>query len=126
MISKRQRTSTTCVVAFIGIGEEVVENVGEGSTSTAAGMEGEHSVASANLGGDNFIPTALRGMGGGFTTEASIVVPMLGVLGDESSSSKGGDNGAGDASLSRGAFSLFYVSFFPDALFVLQGLPTIQ
>lgn len=42
-------------------------------------------------------------MGGVFIAEASIVAPMPGVLGNESSSSKGEDGGADDASLSGGA-----------------------
>lgn len=42
-------------------------------------------------------------MGGASTAEASIVAPMPGVLGDESSSSKGEDGGNGDASPSRDA-----------------------
>lgn len=54
-----------------------------------ARTEGERFAASIDLGGDNFVGTALHGMGGGPTAEPSAVAPMLGVLGDELSDSKG-------------------------------------
>jgi hypothetical protein len=76
--------------------EEVVENVGRGSTSMGAGIEGDCSAASLDLGGNDFVETVLQGMGGGATTKPSVMAPMLGVLGDDSSSSKG-EIGGGDA-----------------------------
>ena len=66
-----------------------------------AGMDGEHSAASANLGGDTFVGATIQEMGGGATAEASVVAPMLGVLGDDSSSSNGEDDDGTDASPSR-------------------------
>jgi hypothetical protein len=101
MISKRQRTSAACATTFTSFGEEVVENVGGGSESAATSTEGEHSTVFADLGDDDFILTALQGMTGGFTAEASVVAPMPRVLGDESSGSNGGSGGAGDASLEQ-------------------------
>ena len=67
-----------------------------------AGMDGEHSAASLDLGGDDFVDTALQGMGGGPTAEPSIVAPMPGILGDDSSGSEGEGTGSHDASPPRG------------------------
>jgi hypothetical protein len=61
-------------------------------------MQGEHSTASADLGGDDFVQITLVGTVGGATAEASVVAPIPGVLGDESSSSEGEDGGGGNAS----------------------------
>lgn len=103
IVSKKQKTMTTSAATSTGIDEEVAQNIGGGSASVAASMEGEHSTTTADLGGDDFVQTALQGMGGGSTAEASTVAPMLAILSDESSSSKGEDNGCGDASPSKDA-----------------------
>ena len=76
-----------------------MESVHGGSASAMASMEGDHSVASTNLRGDDFVQTALGGTGGSTTAEASAVAPMPGVLGDELSSSKGEDGGGDNASI---------------------------
>lgn len=80
------------------VDEDVAENIGGGATSVGARSEGEHSTASANLGSDDFVRTALEGIGGP-TAEPSAVAPMPGVLGDKSSDSEGEDVGGGDDSL---------------------------
>ena len=59
------------------------------------------SVASLDLDIDDLVDTALQGAGGGLTAEPSIVAPMPGILGDESSSSEGKGAGSGDASPPR-------------------------
>ena len=66
-----------------------------------AGMDGEHSAASLDLGGDDFVDTALQGMGGGPSAEPSIVAPMPDILGDDSFGSEGEGTDSGDASPSR-------------------------
>ena len=81
--------------------EEVAENIGEGSSSAAARIAGELSAASMDLGGDNLVDTALQGAGGGLAAEPSVVAPMPGVLGDETSGSEGDGAGGGDASPPR-------------------------
>ena len=81
--------------------EEVIENVGGGSSSVATGTGGERSAASLDLGGNDLVDTALQGMGGGLTTEPSIVALMPGVLGDKSFGSNCEGAGSGDASLPR-------------------------
>ena len=82
--------------------EEVAENVGGGSTSVGVGTEGDRSVASLDLGGDDFVETALQGMGGGATVEPSVLAPMPGVLGDDSSGFEE-EIGGGDASPPKNA-----------------------
>jgi len=69
--------------------------------SVDVGMDGEHSTASLGLGGDDFVDTALQGMGGGPTAEPSVVVPMPNILGDDSSGTEGEGIGSGNASSSR-------------------------
>jgi len=81
--------------------EEVAENIGGGSGSVAAGMRGERSAASLDLGGDDLADTTLQGTRGVLAAEPSTVAPMPGILGDESSSSKGDGVGDGDASLPK-------------------------
>jgi len=81
----------------------VAKNVGGGSASAGAGMEGEHSTTSTDLSGDTFVEAALQGMGGGPTAKASTVAPMPGILGDDSSCSKSEDGDGGDASPSKDA-----------------------
>ena len=61
-------------------------------------MDGKHSTASLDLGGDDFVNTALQGMGGGPTAEPSVMAPMPDILGDDSSSSEGEGTRSGDAS----------------------------
>jgi hypothetical protein len=109
VVSKRQKTIAASTAASADAsaaastddGEEVAKNVGGGTGSMAAGMGGERSAASLDLGGNDFIDTALQGMGGGPTAEPSIVAPIPGVLDDDSSSSEGEDTGSGDASPPR-------------------------
>ena len=62
--------------------DEVVKNIGGGSGSAAAGMGGERSATSLDLGGDDLVDTAQQGVGGGLAAELSAVVPMPDVLGD--------------------------------------------
>jgi hypothetical protein len=81
--------------------DEVAENFSGGSGSIAAGTGGEHSVASLDLSGDDFVNTALQGMGGSPTIEPSVMASMPGVLGDDSSSSEGEGAGGGNASPSK-------------------------
>jgi len=76
-----------------------VENVAGGSASGIR-VEGEHSTASLDLGGDDFIQDALQGMGSRSATNPSIVAPMPGVLGDDSSNSEGQDIGGGSGARS--------------------------
>ena len=83
--------------------DEVVENIGGGSGSIVARMGGKRSVTSLDLGGDDFVDTALQGMGGGPTAEPSIVAPMLDVLGDDSFGSNGKGACGGNASPSKDA-----------------------
>jgi hypothetical protein len=109
VVSKKQKTLTTSVVASIDAftaasandNEEVAENIGRGSGSIAARMGGERSVISLDLGGDDFVDTALQGIGGGPTAEPSVVAPMPYVLGDDSSGSDGKGACGGNASLSK-------------------------
>ena len=86
-------------VASSGFDEEVADSVSEGSTSVMAGTEDEHSTASTDLGGDDFVQTALSGIGASDATEPSVVAPMPSVLGIDSSGSKGEDDGGCDGSL---------------------------
>ena len=81
--------------------DEVAKNIGGGSGSAAARMGGERSVASLDLGGDDLVDTALQGAGGGLAAEPSVVAPMPGVLGDETSGPEGDGAGGGDASPPR-------------------------
>jgi hypothetical protein len=83
--------------------DEVAENFSGGSGSIAAGTGGEHSVASLDLSGDDFVNTALQGMGGSPTIEPSVMASMPGVLGDDSSSSEGEGASGGNASPSKDA-----------------------
>ena len=105
IISKRQKTTgtfaATSATASVEADEEVVENAGGGLASVDVGMDGEHSTASLDLGGDDFVDTALQGMGGGPTAEPSVVVPMPSILGDDSSGTEGEGIGSGNASSSR-------------------------
>jgi hypothetical protein len=111
VISKKQKTLIAAAVASTDASaaasadgdEEVAENVGGDSGSVAVGTGSERSIASLYLGGDDFVDTALQGMGGGPSAEPFVMAPMPGVLGDDSSSSE--DEGAtdGHASLSKDA-----------------------
>ena len=60
--------------------------------------EGQRSATSANLSGNNFVETALHGMGGGPAAKPSAVTPMPDILGDKSSNSEGEGIGSDDAS----------------------------
>jgi hypothetical protein len=102
VISEKQKTLTAAAINSTDAStaasvddddDEVAENIGGGSSSVAAGMGGERSVASLDVGGDDFVNTTLQGMGGSPTAEPSIVPLMLNVLGDDSSGSE--DKGAG-------------------------------
>jgi hypothetical protein len=61
VINKRQKTliaaAAASTAASAGDEEEVAENVGGGSGSVATGTGGEHSVASLDLGSDDFVDT---------------------------------------------------------------------
>ena len=67
VITKRWKTVATSATASIDASaavsandeEEVAENVGGGFSSVAAGMGGERSAASLDLGGNNLVDTAL-------------------------------------------------------------------
>jgi hypothetical protein len=96
-VSKKRKIGATSVVASTRTREDAMKSVHGGSTSTAVSMQGEHFAAFADLKGDDFVQTALAGMVGGATAEASIVAPIPGVLGDELSSSEGEDGGGGNA-----------------------------
>jgi hypothetical protein len=89
VVSKKQKIGAFSAGASTDAAEEVTESVHGGSASTAIGMEGDHSIASANLGGDDFVQATLGGMATSTVAERSVVAPMPGVLGDDSSSSKG-------------------------------------
>ena len=84
IISKRQKTAGTSAaasaIASAEADEVVVENAGGGLASVDVGMDGEQSTASLDLGGVDFVDTALQGMGGGPTAEASVVAPMPDIL----------------------------------------------
>jgi hypothetical protein len=95
IVRKRQKIVSASAAASAGVDEEIVKIVGGGSPSAAASMEGEHSATSAILGSDDFIGAALQGMCASSTTKPSVVAPMPGVLGDESSGSEGEDVGGG-------------------------------
>ena len=94
-------SATAFAAASVEADEEVTENAGGGSASADVGMDGEHSAASLDLGGDDFVDTSLQGMGGGPTAEPSVVVPMPNILGDDSSGTEGEGIGSGNASSSR-------------------------
>ena len=102
IVGKRQKTLGASAVASAATStkadEEVVENAGGGSASTNVGMDGEHSAASLDLGGDDFVDTTLEGMGGGPIAKASVVAPMPGILGGDSFGSEGEGTSSGDAS----------------------------
>ena len=99
--SPRGRRLAASAAASANDDEKVAENVGGGSSSVATGTGGERSAASLDLSGDDLVDTALQGMGGGLTAEPSIVAPMPGVLGDDSSGSEGKGTGNGDGSRPR-------------------------
>ena len=82
--------------------DEVAENVGGGSSSTAVRTGGDHSAASLDLGDDDLVDSALQSAGDGLVAEPFAMAPMPSVLGDKTSSSEGDGGGGGDASLSRG------------------------
>ena len=88
-VSKKRKIRAASAIASTGTGEDAMESVHGGSTSVAAGMEGDHSIAFANLGGDDFVQAALGGMGASSAAELFVLVPMPDVLGDDSSSSEG-------------------------------------
>jgi hypothetical protein len=66
-ISKKRKIGAASTIAFTGTAEEVAKSVHRGSASAAVGIEGEHSTPSVDLGGDDFVETALGGMGYGST-----------------------------------------------------------
>lgn len=84
--------------ATSAVGDEVAESASGGSAIATTSMEHNRSTAFTDLGGDDFIETALQGMGVDSIAEPSAVAPMPSVLGDESSNSKGEGAGGGDAS----------------------------
>jgi hypothetical protein len=105
VVSKKQKTAaasaTASAAASVEADEEVAENVGGGSAFADARMDEEHSAASLDPGGDDFVDTALQGMGSGLTAEPSVMAPMPGVLGYDSSGSEGEGTGSVDSSPAR-------------------------
>ena len=81
------------VAASANAGEEVAENVGGGSSSTATETRGMRSTTSLDIGGEDLMDTTLWGLGGGFAAEPSTMAPMPGVFDDETSGSEGGGAG---------------------------------
>jgi hypothetical protein len=58
-VSKKQKVGSTSAATFVGTGEEVAKNVGGGSATTPLSTEGEQSAAFTDLGGNDFVGTAI-------------------------------------------------------------------
>lgn len=97
-LSKKQKVGSGSGIASAGSSEQVGDSVPGGSVSAGASAEVDRPIASTAAAVTNLGGSVLLGGGGTSLLDATIADPMLGVLSDDSSSSRGGEAVAKKAS----------------------------